>query len=80
MLPRIEIVNGKPEIVGEFNFELSDKVILDRETLLPYKKISFNFCVETILEIQKTLDDKEIVKAYAEKLKEDFINYTLNGN
>lgn len=70
-VPRIKVENNELSIEGNFKFELSPTIIT--EDLIPIKKITFDWCVETSQDALCMFNEDKILDMLGEKLKQDFI-------
>ena len=61
---------------GNFNFELSPTIIT--KDLIPIKKITFDWCVETSQAEMIMFGEDKILEMFGDKLKQDFIKLTKN--
>ena len=78
MIPKLKVENGELLIDGEFKFELSP-TIYSEENLIPYKKITFDWCVEISQAEMLVYGEERIYEMFAEKLKQDFKKLLKNG-
>ena len=72
MIPGVKKVKEKLIIDGDFKFKTSPTII--GEDLNPYTQMSFLWSLELAQDIQFLKQD-EILELYAEKLKQNFIEF-----
>lgn len=73
--PRLYTENHQPKINGDFNFELSPTLFTD--DLIPFKKVTFDWCVEISNAELIAFGEDRIIELFAEKLKQDFIKFGI---
>lgn len=64
-----------PIVRGEFDF--SEENVFCHETLMPLKKISFQFNIELLQDLSLIVGHDTMKEIIGQKLKEDFINKFL---
>ncbi len=76
-LPKLKIEDDQLKIEGDFNFELSPTLVTD--DLIPFKKVTFDWCVEISNAELITFGEDKIIETFAEKLKQDFIKFGIKN-
>jgi hypothetical protein len=79
MTPQLKLQDGKPVVEGNFEFSLG-KPVYNPANYMPTIDITFKWCPEVSMEIQKVMEENQYAEVIAEKLKQDFTEYlkTLN--
>jgi hypothetical protein len=78
-IPRIKgEYNGNIIIDGDFHFDVSSKMFVNHD--IPYKNITFKWCVELSNDDILLYGLEKIHEAFGEKLKQDFIKLLNNNN
>jgi hypothetical protein len=77
MIPKLKIEKNELQIEGDFKFELSPTIFT--VDLIPFKKVTFDWCVEISQAEMLVYGEDKIYEIFAEKLKQDFKKLLKNG-
>jgi hypothetical protein len=76
-VPKLKIENEELQIDGDFKFEVSSTIIT--EDLIPIKKVTFDWCVEISQAEMMIYGEDKVLELFGEKLKQDFIKLSKQG-